>query len=325
MGEHGGNIDEAWRHFGGKPEAWLDLSTGINRRAYPVAHASLSSLKMLPTRRQIKDLCQAASHNYGTDTPIAPLHGVQSAIQFLPYILPKTKLHYLWPSYNEYPKMFKLSGWSCHPARTLQDLKGADLAILVNPNNPTGQCWSPDELLALSKTTQLLLIDESFIEASSTPSLAPFLPRYENIILLRSFGKFYGLAGLRLGFMLGAQKWIDQVTTQHGSWPVSSLACVMGRQALCDTGWQDKTRAYLMHAAQTLDDLAHKAGLTCLGGTWLFRLYETDEARHVQTHLAQSHIWSRIFSYNPHWLRLGVPGYPRDWTRLKAALKTLSC
>jgi len=140
------------------------------------------------------------------------------------------------------------------------------------------------------------------------------------LLILRSFGKFYGLAGVRLGFALGAAADIDALAAQAGPWPVSGAALAIGRRALLDRDWAVTTSARLKRDCRRLDALVQSHGWTLIGGTPLFRLYDTTDARAAQARLATARIWSRIFSARVGWLRLGLPGDEPEWLRLAAAL-----
>ena len=150
-------------------------------------------------------------------------------------------------------------------------------------------------------------------------SLAPEAGR-SGLLILRSFGKFYGLAGARLGFALGSAADIDVLAAQAGPWPVSGVAIAIGRRALLDRDWAIRTSARLDRDSRRLDALIQSQGWKLVGGTPLFRLYDTGDARATQARLAAAHIWSRIFSERPDWLRLGLPGDETEWARLAAAL-----
>jgi cobalamin biosynthetic protein CobC len=201
----------------------------------------------------------------------------------------------------------------------LDGLAGCDLAVIVNPNNPDGRRHDPKALLALASRVGRLVVDESFADAVPGLSLAQQAGR-PGLLLLRSFGKFYGLAGLRLGFALGCDADVAVLNAMAGPWPISGAAIEIGRRALLDRDWAAETTARLAHDSRRLDDLALDAGWQLVGGTPLFRLYETGDARSAQVHLARARIWSRIFSDKPAWLRLGLPGGETEWRRLAAAL-----
>jgi len=321
MRDHGGNLDAAMARFGGAAGDWIDLSTGINPRPYPVPDIPREAWAALPTEADMAALSEAAAQAYGAGCAIAPVAGAQAAIQMMPALLPPGEARVLGPTYNEHAASLRAAGWQvCEVARA-DDLAGADLAVIVNPNNPDGRRHAPDALLMLADRVGLLVVDESFADTAPELSVVPQLTREsERVIALRSFGKFYGLAGLRLGFAVGGARHIARLKEMAGPWPVSGPAITIGCAALNDTAWQAETRARLSADAARLDALAAAAGWDLVGGTPLFRLYETGDAAAAQARLARAQIWSRTFPYSPGWLRLGLPGAEDEWTRLEAAL-----
>jgi cobalamin biosynthetic protein CobC len=198
-------------------------------------------------------------------------------------------------------------------------LAGADLAVVVNPNNPDGRQHDPAKLLALLSRVKRLVVDESFADATPAVSLASETGG-AGLLVLRSFGKFYGLAGLRLGFVLGSADDIAALDAMAGPWPISGAAIEIGRKALLDREWAAATCARLETEMLRLDGLAKATGWKLIGGTRLFRLYDVGAAAVVQERLAHARIWSRIFRDKPNWLRLGIPGDETEWTRLAGAL-----
>ena len=319
MQDHGGNLDFACKLFGGRAEEWIDLSTGINRQPYPVGELLSRSWTALPSRAEIEALHKAARCAYGTSAPVLAVAGAQTAIQSLPRLAPAGRARILAPTYNEYAPTLKAAGWQVEEVGDPEALAGADLAVVVNPNNPDGRQHEPAALLALSSRVGRLVIDESFADAAPELSLASDAGR-TGLLVLRSFGKFYGLAGLRLGFVLGNEADVAALAAMIGPWPVSGAAIEIGRRALLDRAWAEATRARLGREAERLDDLARGAGWGFVGGTPLFRLYETGNAVAAQERLARAKFWSRIFGTKPGWLRLGLPGDETEWMRLAAAL-----
>jgi cobalamin biosynthetic protein CobC len=319
--DHGGNLDVALRRFGGCLEEWIDLSTGINRRPYPVGELQPRSWNALPSRSDFDALHEAARSAYGTSAPVLAVAGAQAAIQSLPHLAPPGRARILTPTYNEYAPTLRAAGWRVEEAGDLDALAGADLAVVVNPNNPDGRQHDPQQLLALCSRVGRLVVDESFADAVPGASLASEAGR-AGLLVLRSFGKFYGLAGLRLGFVLGCEADVAALSAMAGPWPISGMAIEIGRCALIDRAWADETRARLARDILRLDDLAKGAGWSLVGGTPLFRLYETGNAVAAQERLACAKIWSRIFGDKPGWLRLGLPGDETEWTRVAAALST---
>ncbi|WP_339107361.1 threonine-phosphate decarboxylase CobD [Thioclava sp. GXIMD4216] len=319
MRDHGGNLDQAMAIFGG--DDWIDLSTGINRVPYPVPALPSQAYTDLPTRSAMEGLLAVARRTYGLkDAAIAALAGAQAAIQTLPHIVggPK-RARVLGPTYNEHAASLRQAGWEVQEVTTIAELRGADLAVVVNPNNPDGQSHPATTLLALRQEVGALVVDESFADPRPDLSVVAHLGA-PDLFVLRSFGKFYGQAGLRLGFVLGAEAQIAQIRQMAGPWPVCGAALVIGQQALADTRWQQQTCARLHEDVIRMDSLAQRAGWQRAGGAELFRLYETPDATGAQTRLARARIWSRIFPWHPRWIRLGLPGSAQEWARLEAVL-----
>lgn len=320
MRDHGGNLDWAIERFGGRPDDWIDLSTGINRRPYPVMDLPASAWTALPTRSAMTALIDAAARAYGTGAAIAAVAGAQMAIQMIPYLAAPGRAKVLAPTYNEHAAALRSAGWQVEAVERLGDLAGADLAVVVNPNNPDGRCCDPAALLDLRRAVGRLVVDESFADPTPGLSLAAH-GGPKGLLLLRSFGKFYGLAGLRLGFAIGNESEIAALRDRAGPWPVSGAAIEIGRHALADDGWTRATTNRLQAESAALDRLAASAGWRAVGGTPLFRLYETRDAGAAQTRLAGARIWSRRFPYSQGWLRLGLPGNDAEWDRVAQALR----
>jgi cobalamin biosynthetic protein CobC len=319
MREHGGNLDLAQQRFGGRAEDWIDLSTGINRLPYPVGEVSPRAWSALPSRAEIEALHQAARHAYRTSAPVVALGGAQAAIQLLPQFAPPGRARIFAPTYNEYAGVLSAARWEVQEVEGLDALAGADIAVIVNPNNPDGRYFAPKDLLALLPRVGRLVIDESFADAVQQLSLASEADR-PGLLILRSFGKFYGLAGLRLGFALGNAADVAKLAAMSGPWPVSGAAITVGCRALRDDAWAEASSARLARDRVRLDEMAQAQGWRLVGGTSLFRLYEMPDALAAQERLARGQIWSRVFAKEPTWLRLGLPGSEAEWTRLAEVL-----
>ncbi|MEZ5797564.1 MAG: threonine-phosphate decarboxylase CobD [Paracoccaceae bacterium] len=320
MRDHGGNIDWAMARFGAGD--WVDLSTGINRRPYPMPALTTADLRGLPTRAAQEALLATARRAWRVAPGFAgvALAGAQAAIQLLPWTMPgRGRARILTPTYNEHAACLRNAGWAVDTVSDPAGLAGADLAIVVNPNNPDGRCHRPEALLAMAGHVGALVVDESFADPQPDLSLLPHPPA-GNVLVLRSFGKFYGLAGLRLGFAFGAGERIAALSAMAGPWPVSGPAIAAGQAALSDAGWAEAMARQLRQDAERADALARGAGWAVLGGTPLFRLYDTPDAAAAQERLARHHVWSRIFPYSDRWLRLGLPGPEAEWDRLQQAL-----
>ena len=317
--DHGGNLDLAQERFGGRLEEWIDLSTGINRQAYPAPTLEPRHWKALPSPSDIAALHTAARQAYGCSASVLAVAGAQAAIQLLPHLASAGRARILAPTYNEFAPVLTAAGWQVDEVGEIEALAAADIAVVVNPNNPDGRQHEPSGLLALRSRVKRLVIDESFADAVPQASLAAEAGR-AGLLVLRSFGKFYGLAGLRLGFVLGSADDISALDAMAGPWPVSGVAIEIGRKALLDRDWADTTRARLEMDARRLDALAVSVGWRLIGGTPLFRLYDVGNALAMREQLARARIWSRIFTDKPNWLRLGLPGPETEWMRLSEAL-----
>jgi cobalamin biosynthesis protein CobC len=318
MREHGGDIDVARARFGGTD--WIDLSTGINRVPYPLPPLPREAWTALPTRAAMTGLLAAASAAYGSDAPMLAVAGAQAAIQMIPRLAAPGRARILAPTFNEHAAALRATGWDVAEVATLSELERADLAVVVNPNNPDGRSHAPETLEALSHQVGRLVVDECFADTRPELSLVQRADQ-ERLLVLRSFGKFYGLAGVRLGFVIGCERDIAALSEMAGPWPISGAAIVIGQAALTDRAWAEATMKRLRCEVVRMDDLARSAGWKPLGGTELFRLYDTPDATLAQNRLASQQIWSRIFSFSAHYLRLGLPGNPAEWSRLAAALR----
>lgn len=317
--DHGGDLDRARRIYG--DGRWLDLSTGINPCPYPVPELDPQCWAALPTRSDIAALETAAAKHRGTNASVLALAGAQAAIQLVPRLATPGRACIVGPTYNEHAAALESQGWRVETIHHPEEGVGADLLTLVNPNNPDGRYTRPETLAALQNKVGLLVVDESFADCQPDISIAPKLIAHDTrTIVLLSFGKFFGLAGLRLGFAITSEKLATDMRALAGPWAVNGPALAIGRAALEDTAWQDATRARLKQDAARLDALAQAAGWRVVGGTDLFRTYETPDAAHAQDHLAQGKVWSRIFPYSSTWLRLGLAGSDADWSQLENAL-----
>lgn len=315
--DHGGNVDVARRHYGG--DDWIDLSTGINRRPWPVAALPEEVWRNLPTAEAEAEAIRVAASWFGCRTrQVVPVAGASAAIQLLPRIWSRGRAAVLAPSYNEHAASLASAGWKVTPAADLAAMEGADLAVVVNPNNPDGREWPPEALARLAGRVGRLIVDESFADPRPDLSLAPDLP--ENAVVLRSFGKFWGLAGLRLGFLVAAPDLLARLREAAGPWAVNGPALTIGALAMADRAWADDTVTYHSEASLRLDLLARRAGWDVAGGTHLFRLYRTPDAAQAQDRMARARIWTRRFPYSDRWLRLGIPGNRAEWDRLTTAM-----
>jgi len=310
--DHGGGIDAAAAAFGGAREDWLDLSTGINPVAYPIGDVSADAWTALPDRAATDRFVTAARRFWSIPEEAAILHapGASALIARLPHLVSGTTVHIQGPTYNEHAASFSSAGWTVVEAGT------ADALVHVHPNNPDGQHMLEREL----SNGPLTVIDESFCDTIPEASFVQSAQQ-TGVIVLKSFGKFWGLAGLRLGAMIATPEMCEKMTEALGPWPVSGPALEIGARALEDRAWAETTRQRLARDAARLDAMMAARGAELVGGTTLFRTYAVVDAAKLQTHLARAQIWTRIFPYSTTWIRLGLPGGEDDWRRLWDALR----
>jgi cobalamin biosynthetic protein CobC len=315
---HGGDLDPVRRRFPQAPEPWLDLSTGINPLAYPVQAITADAWSRLPTRSDEEALRAVAAQRFGVHDPatIVAAPGTQALIQLLPRLVPRARVAVVGPTYEEHEVCWQRHGHDVTVVRDLGRTEGHDVAIVVNPDNPTGRLLPAAEL----KTRHaMLVVDEAFVDfLPATASLAGGRP--PNAVVLRSFGKTYGLAGLRLGFAIAQPDLAERLRTEFGPWPVSGPALAIGRAALADDAWLRATTVRLRENSSRLDAMLAKAGFTLLGGTPLFRLTRHPQATDIVEQLGKQGIHVRAFAREPHWLRFGLPGSDMAFRRLATAL-----
>jgi cobalamin biosynthesis protein CobC len=323
---HGGALDVARRLAPRAPLPWIDLSTGINPHPYPVPELAPEAWSRLPDSAALVELEGAAAYNYGVTAEIVVAGpGSQALIQALPRIVPRGAVGVLGPTYGGHAEAFTAAGARVVEAKHLEDMEELDVAVVVNPNNPDGRVVSRADLLELHRSLErrggTLIVDEAFADFDGVEeSLAPVLPA-AGAIVLRSFGKSYGLPGLRLGFALASPDIAEPLRATLGPWPVSGAAIVIGTRALADLDWLDAMRVRLGEEAARLDGLLQNNRWRVVGGTRLFRLAAREDAGEIFQRLLAAGILTRPFAGAPDRLRFGIPGDQAHWRRLAAALK----
>lgn len=318
-------MKQARARYPNAPEPFIDLSTGINPRPYPIPPLPAEAWARLPEPEDIAALEATAARAYGADdlslAVAAP--GTQALIALLPRLFPHASVAILSPTYGEYSRAFIAAESGAVAAERLQDLQAAPCAVICNPNNPDGRRFDAAALLNLLHARPkdgLLIVDEAFADFEDAGlSLVPHLPQ-PGLIVLRSFSKAYGLGGLRLAFALGGGTQIAPLRHALGSWPVSGPAVEIGRHALADRAFLEDAKRRLEFDVHRLDALLVEAGLTVVGGTRLFRLAAGERAAEIASSLGQAGILVRSFDYRQEWLRFGIPGDESAWMRLTKAL-----
>jgi cobalamin biosynthetic protein CobC len=318
--EHGGQIARASRRYGIPCADWLDLSTGINPTAWPVSMAPAESWARLPEADDGLD--QIAAEYYGAPIALA-VPGTQAAIQALPRLRAPGKVVVVAPIYEEHAHRWALAGHEVSPlgvAAVTEAIRRCDVVVVVNPNNPDGRRIDREMLLdwnaRLAARGGWLVVDEAFADANPAESLAPDCGR-QGLLVLRSFGKFFGLAGVRLGFVLAKGELLGRIAEDLGPWAVAGPTRHLAKAALADRAWQAEMRWQLRVRAGRLAKLLERHGLSPCGGCALFQWVPTADAMRLRDRLAERGILVRAY---PEGLRFGLPGPEAAWARLEGAL-----
>ncbi|MEA3130196.1 MAG: cobalamin biosynthesis protein CobC [Paraburkholderia sp.] len=321
---HGGNLHEAAERYGIPYAQWLDLSTGINPHGYPVPPVPAAAWRRLPDEGDGLAACAARYYGAPDAAHVLPVAGSQAAIRALPSLLPRAQVGIAPLTYSEYAPAFEWAGHQVAPLDVAWDTlpEAFTHGVVVNPNNPTAEHLSAGQLLhwhaQLSARGGTLLVDEAFGDTMPAASLAASTHR-DGLIVLRSPGKFFGLAGVRAGFVLGAPALLDALGRTLGPWTVSGPARHAVKAAFEDTAWQQQMRTRLAAESARLVSLLHAHGFAARS-TPLFAW--TDDARAAAMHeaLARRGVWTRLFAASGS-VRFGLPASEAEWARLEAGLR----
>ena len=324
--QHGGQIRAAAARYGIAMDDWLDLSTGINPIPFIPPEIPLAAWARLPQEHdgQRDGLEEAATRYYGTPD-LLPVSGSQAAIQLLPRLRNRCRAGVLHPGYAEHAHAWRSAGHEVEGLCASEigaQINNLDVLVLMQPNNPTGEVFSHTQLhewhTQLAARGGWLIVDEAFIEASMQASFAP--PQMpQGLIVLRSLGKFFGLAGARVGFVLAHAGLLARLRAALGPWSVAGPSRHVAQAALLDSDWQATTRTRLLHDGARLAQLLCDAGLRPAGGCGLFQWVLAEQAEAIHQQLAERGIFTRLFA-QPRSVRFGLPGSTAEWSRLGAAL-----
>ncbi len=325
---HGGALAQMRSWFPHAPAPFIDLSTGINPIPYKIDPISADQITRLPEDFDVALLERVAARSFGVaDADLVQAGpGTQIFISLLPRLigLVSPRVAVLGPTYSEHALAWRYAEAQVTSVGRFGDLVDADIAVLCNPNNPDGRVVAVADLLALADAMAAkggwLVVDEAFADLEEPGfSVAPMVGR-PGLIVLRSFGKWSGLAGLRLGFVLGPIGFVMACDEALGPWAVSGPALAAGLQAIPDAAWRVEAGLRLRAEGARMDALFAQAGLGLVGGTRLFRLYEGGQAQAVWRRLAEAGILARRFDDMPNWLRLGLPAGEEEWSRLERSV-----
>ncbi|MBL8576002.1 MAG: threonine-phosphate decarboxylase [Mesorhizobium sp.] len=326
VADHGGSLGRARSLFPHAPEPWVDLSTGINPHSYPLFDLPATALTRLPEPARARDLAAVAAKAYGAPSPrhVALAPGTQILLPRVFSLVKPGRAAILGPTYAEHARTAALCGHTVIETSNFSALAEVDVAVVVNPNNPDGRVISRTDLLALAEMLRkrggVLVIDEAFMDVGPREQSLCGDVEQGGIVVLRSFGKFFGLAGVRLGFAVASPDIAERLDGEFGPWSVSGPALEYGIQALGDSGWQDAMRDRLEAETERLDALLARHGIAVDGGTSLFRHVTSHDAGGLFDALGKAGILVRNFADRLHQLRFGLPGEEGEWERLEMAL-----
>lgn len=316
---HGGRLAKAQADHPSAPRPWLDLSTGVNPHGWRKGRASTSALARLPDPEDTAELEAVAASAFGVDAAcVVAIAGAEAGLRRLPEMIDARNVAIASPTYGSHADAWRLAGRAVREtARNRLFEDDADLFVVVNPNNPDGAI-SPGSELVKAAAGRWLIIDESFVELAPDMSAAHLVG--SRTLVLRSFGKFFGLPGVRLGFILCDAALAARFRRRNGDWPVGVDALSMGRAAYADTAWSERTRSLLDKAAERLDRMLTDTGFDIVGGASLFRLARCEDAARRAEALARQGVLVRTFAHDQTLIRFGLPER-KHWRRLRAALE----
>lgn len=324
--DHGGSLGRARALFPHAPQPFVDLSTGINPHSYPLFDLPATTLSRLPEEGRRRELAEIAAAAYGAPSAahIVSAPGTQILLPRVASLLGPGKAFVLGPTYAEHARAAAIAGHAVVEATDLEALAHADIAVLVNPNNPDGRIIERERLLVLAARLRakggMLVVDEAFMDVGPAGESLAGDVGLGGIVILRSFGKFFGLAGVRLGFALADPLTIERLEAQLGPWAVAGPALEYGIRALTDSRWRAMMRTRLSAEAERLDKLLGRYAVPVAGGTALYRYLSFPDAPALFSALGEKGILLRHFADRPLALRAGLPGSEEEWHRLESAL-----
>ncbi|BCD97451.1 threonine-phosphate decarboxylase CobD [Marinagarivorans cellulosilyticus] len=333
---HGGQLLSVAKQYNIPAEQWLDLSTGIAPYHYPIPSIPSSVWAQLP---QTHATLLASAEKYYKCPALLPVSGSQSVIQRLPQLYlynnpwlaaqsERISVYLPVQGYKEHEKAWRKTGVNIiyyHDIPSMQQLNGQCVVVLINPNNPAGKLISKVQVLALLQAVKrrqgLLIVDEAFMDTVQTDQSVIADAQCENLIVLRSVGKFFGLAGLRLGFAAACDEWLAAIAADQGPWPVSGPAQYVGHKALSDSAWQQQQRLRLRSLSLRLSQLLKSVFNVQSKGTALFQTIRLANAENIYDKLCRQAVYVRLTD-DEKALRFGIPA-ENNFSRLKKALQNI--
>ena len=328
MIDHGGALLDAMRLHGGVAADWLDLSTGISPVSLPLPELPENVWRRLPDPAFALSVAEHARAHYRATVRPVITPGSQAAIQHLPMLARRLRpearsVAILSPTYGEYEAAFARAGYKVDKVASLDHAKDADALVLANPNNPDGRRFAPGALRAFAeaRSDRLTVVDEAFADCHPEVSVAAEAGQVPGLMVLRSFGKFFGLAGVRLGFVFVAEPTAKALGEALGPWPVSGPALAISASAFSDPRALERQQAEIARCHALTAQAIRTAGRSVAGETGLFFLLETDDGAALRDALAARKILTRAFDHSPRRLRIGLVADEAQAERLAAALE----
>nr|WP_294917028.1 threonine-phosphate decarboxylase CobD [uncultured Neokomagataea sp.] len=324
---HGGQIRRIMEQFPHAPQPYLDLSTGISPFAYPFTPNAMK-LRALPQPHEEYAVMQAAAKAYGAadSAYVVAGPGTQILINLLPLVLSVRSITIWGPTYSGHERAWQRAGYTVRHVETSAACEAAmrygGAVVVVNPNNPDGRLVSKARLAQwadlCAEAGGVLIVDEAFADFCDE-TVSSLLP-HEGLLVLRSFGKTYGLPGVRLGFALGSRAEMMRLRGILGEWAVSVDALEVGCTALSDVVWYQQARERAWTDTRRLSAMLEQYELEVIGQAPLFRLARHDQAQCLWRALCENGIVTRRFDGRDDVLRFGLPSEEAEWQRLDRAL-----
>ena len=322
---HGGALSEAISHYGGEPSEWLDLSTGISPFSLPLPEFSTDTWRRLPDQGEVQRVCELAMRHYGGSVVPVAVPGTQSAIQVLPFLTPNvSEVAIVSPTYGEYERAYLRMDTAIDPTDTLDaaTVTRASVAVLANPNNPDGRETTRDDIFGFVRAQRhrMVIVDEAFADMRNDLSMVGAAGMEPNLVVMRSFGKFFGLAGLRLGFVFAEPGLAKILSDRLGPWAVSGPALAVAAHAFSRIDLVSELRKKMEKAHALTRSALNMARVSIVGETSLFFYCEVGDGAAVCDQLASHKVLVRAFDHSPSRIRIGLAPDELSAVRLRETL-----
>ncbi len=323
---HGGALSEAIAKHGGSASEWLDLSTGISPFTLPLPEFTSDTWRRLPEQGEVQRVCELAKRHYGGSVMPIAVPGTQSVIQLLPFLTPNaSEVAIVSPTYGEYQRAYQRMDVVIDPVETLDAARGtrAGVAVLANPNNPDGRETPRDDIFGFVRAQRhrLVVVDEAFADMRQDLSMAGAAGTEPNLVVMRSFGKFFGLAGLRLGFVFAEPGLARILSDRLGPWAVSGPALAVAAHAFSRGNLVSELRDKIEKAHAMTRSALNMARVSIVGESELFFCCEVGDGAAVRELLASHKVLVRAFDHSPSRIRIGLVPDELSAVRLRETMR----